>query len=373
MNRFFFKPTQVLLLLSTLFIFGACKKKDNPLSNAAAYNNNATEWRLLNESRGLSGNEIMAIDEDASGKVWVSTFSEYNEPMGPPVQGWWILPTTTLQQVTKMGNVAAKIDSSTSLLLKSKVSAICFGTGDEMYMAYKAGFGSETGVISRLNGVFSKDIMAGVSYGIFDNMIKNDFGLWMGRRYEGLYNFNNGTFTKYNSANSSIPNNPQRFEIVKKNEAEFFVNTRQKLIYKWSGGISDFLMADVWADGMDVDSNGHVWMVRLNTAPYGYFLTKYTGAAVSTLTSIATPINYDEGTVSSLVIDSHGNIWIATQGTNFQGLFKYNGTSWKQYTMANSPLHSQNLTKLFVDSEGNLWIGSSDAGVLVLNEFGTRD
>ena len=88
---------------------------------------------------------------------------------------------------------------------------------------------------------------------------------------------------------------------------------------------------------------------------------------------IQTPINYSSGTISSLALDNHGNIWVATQGACPHGLFKYDGTSWTNYITSNSPIHSKNLTKLFVDSEGNLWIGSSDAGVLVLNEFGMRN
>lgn len=346
----------------------SCKKKENPVVSTLGYDDTTTQWRLINSNKGLSDNEIMAIGEDLSGNVWVATQEDYNEPMQPPANGWWIRQTSTLQQVKKTGSVVSRIDSTNSVHLNGKVSGICFGAGDELHLAVN--YYGLSAVVSRLNGSFTRNDTPGASSGNFGGIIKNDNGLWLSRPNDALYNFDNGTWTKYNSTNSSIPYAPQRFDLVKKNNTEFYMNTRKKLMIKWSGGISAYYMDDVWAEGMDVDSLGNVWTINLNSSSAGFNLMKYDG---TTATLIQTPINYSSGTISSLAIDSHGNIWVATQGAYPQGLFKYDGTSWTNYTTSNSPIHSKNLTKLFVDSEGNLWIGSSDAGILVLNEFGTRN
>lgn len=58
--------------------------------------------------------------------------------------------------------------------------------------------------------------------------------------------------------------------------------------------------------------------------------------------------------IIDLLKDRQGNIWIATLG---QGLWKYNGKSWLQYTDKEG-LMSNRLYVLLEDHQGNIWIGA---------------
>jgi len=59
-------------------------------------------------------------------------------------------------------------------------------------------------------------------------------------------------------------------------------------------------------------------------------------------------------TVSSLSIDSSGQIWIGTMN----GLAKFNGTNWTVYTTTNSGLADNYIRSTAIDNNGNIWIGT---------------
>ncbi len=368
-SHFLFKA---FFCLSIVF-FISCKKKDSPIECAdTGYDNTTTQWRLINENSGLSDNEIKAIAEDNSGKVWVATVSEYNVPMGGGINGWWIRPTTSLQQVLKTGVVTSVLDSNTSENFKGRSSALHFNLTNEMIMGmvYHQGNTTTPSLLIRSNNVYERSDMSVVSGNDFFSFYENNEGLWFGRPYEGLYVYSaGGNFVKFDHTNSGLPMNCTQFDIVGTTGADFYLNTFEDIMVKGGGSIYS-VYDNTNSIGLVQDSDGHRWTVGQNTNPFGYALIKMESLDS---TKIMTPINYSAGTISSVAIDSHDNIWIATKGNAAQGLFKYSGSTWTQYTTANSPLHSLELTKLFVDSEGNLWIGSSDAGILVLNEFGTRN
>jgi sugar lactone lactonase YvrE len=63
--------------------------------------------------------------------------------------------------------------------------------------------------------------------------------------------------------------------------------------------------------------------------------------------------------VSSLAVDSQGNLWIGTKG----GLAKFDGARWEVYTRSNSGLPDNWVSSLAVDLQGNLWIGTYEGGL----------
>ncbi len=363
-----FTSFKIVFILFVSSAFLSCKKKENaPIPEAVDFDN-SVQWRTLNTSNGLTGDNILAIEEDNFGNVWVATMSEYMVPQGT---GWWIKQTSALQQVRKTGTIVSVLDSIDTQLLKGRVSAFCYGPGNDLYFG-KAD-GTESSIVHRTNGIYSDFPMTSANNGDFFSLLLNENGLWFGKlqnAQNGLFNLNNGVYTKYDYSNSALPSFPQRFNLIPINTADFFINTRQDLLKMGSGTIS-VLYEDIWADGMGKDSQGNIWTVGLVNSSTKYQLLKFDGLDT---VHIQTPINYSNNIkISDLVVDSHDNIWIATDDSNPKGIFKFNGTDWVNYTVANSPLHSNAINNLFVDSEGNLWISSTDNGLLVLNEFGTRN
>jgi len=66
--------------------------------------------------------------------------------------------------------------------------------------------------------------------------------------------------------------------------------------------------------------------------------------------------------VSSIGIDSLGNIWI---GTWFNGVSKFDGTNWTTYTTANG-LVSNSVQDISIDAQNNIWFGTAN-GVSVFD------
>lgn len=66
-------------------------------------------------------------------------------------------------------------------------------------------------------------------------------------------------------------------------------------------------------------------------------------------------------------IDQAGNKWI---GTQYKGLYKYDGTNWEMYNTSNSFLPSDLINDMNFDSDNNLWICTSNAGLAKLSDDG---
>lgn len=66
-------------------------------------------------------------------------------------------------------------------------------------------------------------------------------------------------------------------------------------------------------------------------------------------------------------IDQAGNKWI---GTQYKGLYKYDGTNWEMYNTSNSFLPSDLINDMSFDTENNLWICTSNAGLVKFSHDG---
>ena len=72
--------------------------------------------------------------------------------------------------------------------------------------------------------------------------------------------------------------------------------------------------------------------------------------------------------IIALDFDSEGRIWCGTKGA---GLWRYEGVSWKQYSLSNSLLPSNEVTKVLVDNNDNVW-AVTPAGIVVFNPNGLK-
>lgn len=63
----------------------------------------------------------------------------------------------------------------------------------------------------------------------------------------------------------------------------------------------------------------------------------------------------------SIAIDRNSNKWI---GTEYRGLFLYDGANWKVYNTGNSSLPSNVINSLFYDKNNYLWIATSGGGLV---------
>ncbi|HPY96874.1 MAG TPA: two-component regulator propeller domain-containing protein [Candidatus Cloacimonadota bacterium] len=64
-------------------------------------------------------------------------------------------------------------------------------------------------------------------------------------------------------------------------------------------------------------------------------------------------------------LDLQGNKWI---GTQFKGVYKYDGTNWEIYNTNNSFLPSNQINDLKIDRFNNVWICTANGGLAMLND-----
>ena len=72
------------------------------------------------------------------------------------------------------------------------------------------------------------------------------------------------------------------------------------------------------------------------------------------LTGIA--VAYNPNYIISMVVDRNGDVWCGTWGA---GLARYDGKSWKNYTMADG-LPGNHIFELNLDQDGKMWVGTSN-------------
>ncbi len=82
-------------------------------------------------------------------------------------------------------------------------------------------------------------------------------------------------------------------------------------------------------------------------------------------TNISTTAGLSSNSVTAIVQDGEGFIWIGTK----KGLNRFDGISFKHYDANNSSLTSNDITTLSVDQNGKLWAGFLNGGVEVYSSL----
>jgi len=112
--------------------------------------------------------------------------------------------------------------------------------------------------------------------------------------------------------------------------------------------LPDELPSKPWLGGTLLDSKGNLWMATFYTNSGG--LHRFDGDNWDTFTPEDGLAGYQ---VSALVEDRGGNIWAITDS----GVSYYDGTEWHTFTSEDG-LASNNVICIMEDSQGNLWFGT---------------
>ncbi len=98
-----------------------------------------------------------------------------------------------------------------------------------------------------------------------------------------------------------------------------------------------------------LDSNNNIW----GGLEYGYSGTPGPIAAIfdGSSWSLVSSVNAE---CYDITIDDSNHVWFATHN----GLYKYDGTTWTNYTTSNSPLADQYVTRVYADRNNNIWIST---------------
>lgn len=169
-----------------------------------------------------------------------------------------------------------------------------------------------------------------------------------------------GWFT-YDTTNSSIPSSMVTAVQVD-NQNAVWVGTINGLAKfenffswtLWSTGNSD--LPDNWITSLSIDAAGRKWIGTLSgglAVLDGNTFTVYNTQNSPLTSNHITSVNFEGSTA-----------WITTDGG---GLYRFSGSTWQNYTFANTGVLLDVCYDVAIDGAGNKWIGTLSAGLLKLS------
>jgi len=166
---------------------------------------------------------------------------------------------------------------------------------------------------------------------------------WVGTN-GGVSKFDGTNWTNYTISNSGLATDRVNVIAIDKEDSKWFGT--------WGGGVSKF-DDNVWTTYLNYtnvsditfDEQKNIWfstnngVVKFDGINWSTYYPEYLGADFP----------------QSIVIDKTMQVWV---GTMYGGLSKFDGTNWTKYTTANSALPNDHVSSLVIDTVGNLWIAN---------------
>ncbi len=128
---------------------------------------------------------------------------------------------------------------------------------------------------------------------------------------------------------------------------------RWRNVTEWVSDLSCFIIAD----------NGDLWVGR-NKSGTGKGFAHFSIA--NQIWEYFTPPGPPSDEFNGLAVDKNGVLWCASAE---DGIFKYDGYSWQQFTTANGLIDNR-ITCVTVDSENRKWFGSIGGGLIMIDTDG---
>ena len=148
----------------------------------------------------------------------------------------------------------------------------------------------------------------------------------------------NPNWVVYSPDNSNIPSN-YVLSLAMGSDGTIWVGGESSNISSFDSGVwTTFNMASGEIISLDVDLQNNLW-IGSDNGP----LTKYDGVDFTEF--------LPESNARWISIDDNSDVWAA----NFQGLSKYDGTSWTQYDTSNSEIPFPSVFAVSATNDGNIW------------------
>jgi ligand-binding sensor domain-containing protein len=183
--------------------------------------------------------------------------------------------------------------------------------------------------------------------------------VWVATSRGGIFQQNGAEWKAINRQNSRLPSNDVNLlEIDSKGSR--WIGTNNEGLFKYTGATawtqyftSSSAISDNIINDLKSDRNGNIWFGTKNAG----ILSKYAGDIWQTYDKTNSPIPPDALIISVGLNATDGTKWF---GTDTKGVFKYDGTTWTNYTPEKSPLPGAQVSVIAFDRRNNYWFGTTD-------------
>jgi ligand-binding sensor domain-containing protein/signal transduction histidine kinase len=269
------------------------------------------------EKNGLGSNKIMSMLEDSHGVLWFGTsrgISRYDR------QGFKHFPKV---KDATLGSVRAILEDSDGNLW----------------------FGTQNGVcryaIQNLTQFTEEDGLAENS--IEAAFVDNEGDIWFGTARKGVSRYDGEAFQNSNQQDGIVDDRIR--SMLQDSKGNIWIGTR-KGVSRYDG--ANFELATGAKAPMKTSVNAilegkttkGLWLV-------GETVSRYDGVNFE---------SWDKANGSEIAVDGSGNVWV---GGPFDGLHRYDGKNWKQYT-ATAGLRNDQIDWILGTSGGDVWFGLAD-------------
>ncbi|MFC1714752.1 two-component regulator propeller domain-containing protein [Candidatus Poribacteria bacterium] len=268
------------------------------------------------EKNGLASNNIMSMLEDSHGILWFGTsrgISRYDR------QGFTHFPKV---KDTALGSVRAILEDSDENLWFGTQNGVCKYT------------------IQNLKWFTEEDGLAENSIKRKAALVDSKGNLWFGTAGKGVSRYDGKGFHNFDQQDGLVNN--RTLSMLQDSKGNIWIGTK-KGVSRYDG----VNFEPVTGPKAPVDTSVSK-ILEDNAKKYLWFV----GDRVSRCDGVDFE-SWDSVRGSEIAIDGSGNVWV---GGPFDGLYKYDGKSWKQYTTADG-IGSDQINWIVGTRGGDVWFG----------------
>jgi ligand-binding sensor domain-containing protein len=182
---------------------------------------------------------------------------------------------------------------------------------------------------------------------IRDILLDKQNNMWVTFSGNGVGKYTDGTWTYYNTSNSSLLSNSVT-ALATISNGGMIIGTYYGLSFLSASGAwssyKDPYVTTMPINAIKVASNGWIWV---GTENLGFYVNTGSSGYIQILADGFENVN-------AIAEDASGNIYLGTDN----GLLKWNGTSYFYYSYMDG-LPDNDIVALFYDSQKRLWIGTN--------------
>ncbi|GEM_PF-5679350 len=307
-----------------------------------------TNWVSFDkDNMGISRDWVHDAVQDAAGNMWFATRAGITKYDGV---NWTVYSPATDTVLTSYEIMAIDLDSKGNIWVVSR---------DDGYQ--RGGLFKYDGSRWMSFTMHNSEIP---DYYFYDVKVDQNDNLWLASNDHGLIKFDGTTFTMYNNMTSYIGDIRVKHLFI--DASNHVWASLEKYIA--DGGITEFdgtafTNYNSASGNFPGDNGSCVYLTpdgRLfaGVELQGLYERTQNHWNKKELSYCGLPSNQ----INTVFVDSNDNKWF---GTNDSGLVKFSWQGWKRYSMANSDLPDNSVLSINEDRHGNIWVGTRAGAVKI--------